>query len=108
MISFFIGLYKLIKIILQGIKTDLEFRSLCISVLLLLFGSSLFYHQFEGWGFIDSLYFSVITMATIGYGDFVPVTNIGKIFTIVYTFLSIGMFVALTTKIVLLLSKKNH
>lgn len=39
-------------------------------------------------------------MATVGYGDFVPTHNISKIFTIIYTFLSIGTFVAFTAKIV--------
>ncbi len=39
-------------------------------------------------------------MATVGYGDLTPTTDISKIFTIVYTFLSIGAFVAFTAKCV--------
>ena len=36
----------------------------------------------EGFSALQSLYVMVITFATIGYGDVVPVTNTGKIFTI--------------------------
>ncbi len=41
-------------------------------------------------GYLDSTYFLVITATTIGYGDIVPVTNVGKIVTIFYSFLGIA------------------
>ncbi|PID99970.1 MAG: hypothetical protein CSA79_05745 [Thiothrix nivea] len=63
-------------------------------------GASAFYIKVEQWSLIDTLYFSVMTMATIGYGDLIPTTNISKILTIVYTFLSIGTFVSFTAKCV--------
>ena len=53
-------------------------------------GSSV-YHFLEGWSWIDSLYFSVITLTTIGYGDFSPVTDTGKLFTIFYIIIGLGM-----------------
>jgi voltage-gated potassium channel len=45
----------------------------------------------ERWGVLDSLYFSVVTLATIGYGDLTPATRIGKIFTILYVFAGVGI-----------------
>jgi voltage-gated potassium channel Kch len=66
----------------------------------LLAGATLFYFTTEGWSLIDSLYFSVMTMSTIGYGDLVPTTALSKIFTIIYSILSIGFFVAVVTKVV--------
>ena len=30
---------------------------------------SVFYHFIENWSWIDSIYFSVITLTTVGYGD---------------------------------------
>ena len=43
-----------------------------------------FYTLVEGWPIIDALYFTVITLTTIGYGDLHPTTDISKIFTIVF------------------------
>lgn len=51
------------------------------------------YAVVEDWSILDPVYFSVVT-ATIGYGDFVPKTAAGKLFTIVYIISGIGLFVA--------------
>ena len=52
------------------------------------------YHHLEKWSWIDSLYFSVITLATVGYGDLVPKTDAGKLFTVFYVAIGIGIFAA--------------
>ncbi|MBI1935256.1 two pore domain potassium channel family protein [Candidatus Woesearchaeota archaeon] len=62
-----------------------------IVILLVLFGGAIFYHYVEGWRYLDALYFSSYTLTTVGYGDFVPKTDLGKIFTIIYVFLGVGM-----------------
>lgn len=59
--------------------------------LVLLFGGSYIYSNLEGWRYLDSMYFTVATVTTVGYGDFVPLTDTGKIFTIFFSFLGIGM-----------------
>jgi Ion channel len=51
---------------------------------------TLFYWNVEGWGLLDSLYFSVITLTTVGYSDFSPTTAGGKVFTMLYIFVGIG------------------
>ena len=73
-------------------------------ILALLTGSVLaagatFYHFVEGWRWLDSLYFSVITLATVGYGDFSPKTDAGKIFTMLYVFIGIGLLFAVFTRL---------
>lgn len=52
----------------------------------------LFYRHFEGLAWIDAIYFTCVTLTTLGYGDIAPQTDIGKLFTSIYAFLGVGMF----------------
>jgi len=70
---------------------DKNYRSLLGASIVILFGGALFYHLIEGWNYLDSLYFSAITLTTIGYGDFAPKTDAGKIFTIMYIGIGVGL-----------------
>ncbi len=74
--------------------TDEEFRPHLIYTILLLVIGSIFYHHQEGWTWVDSSYFSVITLTTVGYGDLHPQTDGGKIFTIVYIMIGIGILLS--------------
>jgi len=78
---------------------DEKFRSLLYLTVLILAIGTFFYHSVEGWKWLDSLYFSVITLTTVGYGDFTPKTNIGKIFTIIYIFIGLGILIGFITPI---------
>ena len=53
------------------------------SVVIIAIGAVIF-HWLEGWDWLDSFYFVVITITTIGYGDFTPQTSLGKVLTIFY------------------------
>jgi len=109
MVGFVMNLVKLLSSIWHGVKTDEEFRVLIFVLITLIASGTIFYSSVEGWGLIDSLYFSVMTMSTIGYGDFSPTTTLSKLFTITYALLSIGVFVAVVTKIVAaILDKKKE
>ncbi len=107
MISFFISFYRLLKIIITGIIRDSDFRFLLFFIIILLISSTLFYTNVEHWSTLDALYFSVMTMSTVGYGDLTPTTDMSKIFTIIYTCLSIGSFVSFTAKTVQIVIE-NH
>ena len=44
----------------------------------------------EGWSFIDSFYTTIITLTTVGYGDFTPRTAEGKIFAVFIIIFGVG------------------
>jgi voltage-gated potassium channel len=51
-------------------------------LLFILIAGTLGYHFIEGWTLFDSLYMSVITLATVGYGETHPLSIAGRAFTI--------------------------
>ncbi len=56
---------------------------------------TLLMHYFEraqGWNYFDAFYFTVITTATIGFGDLVPHTVEGKILTMAYAVFYVPLF----------------
>jgi voltage-gated potassium channel len=61
------------------------------SVLLVALGT-VGYMLIENWSMLDSLYMTVITLSTIGYGEVHAVSQTGRIFTLVLIFLGVGFF----------------
>lgn len=49
--------------------------------------------------FFDAIYWSVVTLTTVGYGDIYPISNMGRIFGMISSFLGIAI-VALPTGVV--------
>lgn len=70
---------------------DREYRNLLKVTAFFISIGTIVYHYIEGWSWIDSAYFSIITLTTIGYGDFSPQTTFGKLFTIFYILVGIGV-----------------
>ncbi len=62
-----------------------------IMVLLLLIGV-LGYIIIEGYGFLDAFYMTVITVATVGYSEVHPLSDVGRIFTSFLIITSFGTF----------------
>ena len=78
---------------------DPETRALPLVAGALVLTGTIFYWRFEDWTIIQSLYFSVVTLTTVGYGDFAPTTAGAQIFTIFYILTGIGVFVALLASV---------
>jgi len=61
-----------------------ETRALLLMALGVLTIGVVFYVNVEHWSLVDAVYFSVVTLGTVGYGDITPKTDLGKIFTTFY------------------------
>lgn len=64
-----------------------------------LVSGTLFYRGVEGWSLLDSLYFSVVALTTVGYGDLYPTTSYGKVSTIFHLFIGVGLIAAFIGKV---------
>lgn len=67
---------------------------LLLAALFIIAIGTVFFHVVEDWSWVDSYYFSVVTLATVGYGDFTPQTSLGKVFTTIYLFVGVGIIAA--------------
>ena len=70
-------------------------RQTLISVIMsiaLILGGSFGYMIIEDWNFFDSLYMTVITIATVGFSEIHQVSVPGRTFTLVLIFLGVGYF----------------
>jgi hypothetical protein len=70
-------------------------RALLLWMVSLLLVGTIFYRNVESWSWLDSFYFCVITLSTVGFGDLSPTVPASKIFTIVYILLGLSIFVSL-------------
>jgi voltage-gated potassium channel len=91
MVGFFLRLALFAGTLARLFRRDPEFRTLVILVFFTLLAGTIFYSLQEGWSLVDALYFSVVTLTTVGLGDLAPTTTIGKLFTIVYIFSGLGL-----------------
>ena len=71
----------------------------CAAVVAVLISGTLFYYVEEGWSVLDALYFSVVTLTTIGYGDYAPTSTLSKLFTMAYALTGIALIAGLITSL---------
>ena len=65
--------------------------SLLLSILLVCMGMT-GYMLIEGWDAVDSLYMTIITLATVGYSEVHQLSPSGRIYTIVLIVSGVGFF----------------
>ena len=49
------------------------------------------FHLLEGWSILDSLYVTVQTVTTVGFGDVTPKTALGRAFATMFMMLGVGI-----------------
>ena len=76
------------------------FRYALIALALAVLFGTLGFHLIEGWSLADSLYVTVQTLTTVGYGDITPKTMTGRVFASLFMFFGIGVAVYILTSTV--------
>jgi hypothetical protein len=72
-------------------KTTRKIEIVISTLAVILAIGTIAYHNLEGWSYVDSFYFTGVTMTTIGYGDLTPTTDISKIFTVFFAFAGVSV-----------------
>ena len=65
----------------QTVSVRRLYASFSLLILIILIGT-VGYAVIQKWGLLDSLFMTVITLTTVGYGEIHPLTDMGRIFTI--------------------------
>jgi hypothetical protein len=80
----------------KGIKApsrlqENAYRLLMLAAVTVVLVGTVVYHWLEDWSWVDSLYFSVVTGSTVGFGDLAPTKDSSKLFTIVYIIFAVSI-----------------
>jgi hypothetical protein len=84
---------------------DHQFKILAGFAIGLLVVGTVVYRLLEDWSWVDSLYFSVVAVTTVGFGDLAPSTDVSKLFTVVYIFSGITI---VTTFLRMRMSRRGY
>jgi hypothetical protein len=68
MLTFLLAFVSLARLF-RNLFQQPESRALLFMAATVIGVGTLFYHNVEGWRWLDALYFCVVTLVTIGYGD---------------------------------------
>lgn len=98
MIAFVTVLGRFFRAIWRGLR-DPAFRALAIMVAIVIGSGTVFYRQVEDWSWLDSFYFTIITLTTVGYGDLSPTTPGSKVFTVAYLIVGIGLLLTFVERV---------
>ena len=98
MVSFALTIIRFLRALRRAWR-DALFRSSFYLLLLILFSGTMFFATVEGLSWVDAFYLSVVTLTTLGYGDLHPVTDVGKIFTVIYLFTGMGVVITVVTRL---------
>lgn len=82
------------RFLLWDLIRDERTRPLFIWVGFLIVLGTVIFHWLEGWSWVDSFYFSVISLTTVGYGDFAPTTTLAKLIAVFYVLNGVGVILS--------------
>jgi voltage-gated potassium channel len=81
-----------------------KIRNPFLAIVAVIAGGTIGYHQLTNWSWFDSLYMTLTTLTTIGYGEPSGMTQQARYFTVVFIIVgvsTVGYAVAITTKLLI-------
>ncbi len=93
-----LGLVRLFLGFWRGLR-DPEFRAIIFLLAVAILTGSIFYHSVEGWSWLDSTYFTVVALTTVGDATLGPTTGLSKIFTMGFSLAGIGLVLAFLSRL---------
>ncbi|MBQ2695496.1 potassium channel family protein [Candidatus Saccharibacteria bacterium] len=91
---------RVIRIVLKRATRPLLFVASLASIYIFMVAAIMFNEEPELFPtFLDALYFAVVSMSTIGFGDIVPQTEVGRIITMISAIAGVAVF-ALPTSVI--------
>jgi len=84
-----------------------EFKGIILIVLMMFIGGTIGYSIIEGWGFFDSLYMTIITLSTTGYREIKPLSDFGRIFTMVLIIFGVSVLFYMLGNLNIVLFERN-
>jgi len=73
--------------------------SAVLAIIFLIVAGTAVFHYLEDWTVIQSFYFSVTTLTTVGYGDLVPSNDTTRLVTSLFILIGVGIVLAALTSI---------
>ncbi len=74
---------------------------------LLIITSSVVISRVESISLVDSFWWSIVTLTTVGYGDIAPATSVGRIIAVINMFVGIGLLAALSAALASVLVERK-
>jgi hypothetical protein len=84
---------------LRSLAREPEGKVLLASAALVIAVGTIVYMTLEGWSPVDALYFSVVALATVGFGDLTPTTDGAKLFTVGYILAGVGIIAGFASEL---------
>jgi hypothetical protein len=96
--SLVVGLERLCRSFWHGLR-DPEFQAIVFLLCAAVVTGSIFYHLVEGWSWLDSAYFSVVALTTVGDANLAPSSGLSKVFTMGFSLAGIGLALAFLSRL---------
>jgi voltage-gated potassium channel len=75
-------------------KMSTSFIAAAGALIIVLVLGTISYHSLEDWTWIQALYFTTATIATVGYGDLAPTNDVSRLFTVFFILIGVSITVS--------------